>query len=238
MGGRKKDIDELAKQGEQIEHDRKHVLTREQKRQAAERATMGAMSTTPLGGLRTYTGGLGIVAITAGPAFYFLTMGADESRMSGAEYWARIWAPFVFAVVAVLVVRVVALWVGRATYPGALAWFEALPFKVIGTDKMLCDGPNKAFENRLLVPAGANLERIASAVTGLRKKRISARVHNDAVIITIDVASKHDTYPVAPGTNYRGLRLIRLVVDDVLRAVHAEHPITSFELKSARPLMS
>jgi hypothetical protein len=230
-GRRSSATDELAKRGQEIEQAREARAADTRATDGVNATRLAALSTTGLGFLRFYLGGFLVAMGTLLLVGWLVTLPAfGDPQMPRIEYALRLFAPFVAAPLVVLIARAIALEAGKSSLAGVLAWFAALPFPVIGLDRFLRTEPAKTF-TAMIRPAGqADLARIASAVTGYGNRRISATSTDGAIRLVFDVASHGDDVPMAPATNYRGVRLLQGVIGGVLREVHAETPIASLEL--------
>ncbi len=193
------------------------------------RNEMARISTTSLGVLRTYIGGVLTAFVTIAISAYLLAWPAvRDDLVPTPERAARVSAPFAIALVAVLVLRALVLVAARGTYQRTLAWFHALPFEVTASDHLLADSPSrKAVEARIVMQPGADLERVTSLIVGLRNRRITARVSDGTVVVRLAVCGQLEERRTAPETNRRGLRLFQSLVERLLLDVHAQTPITS-----------
>lgn len=225
-------LDALEERGQQAEREQRKKLTREQQAEQDRRAEMAALSTTSLGYFRTYGGGMLIAFAALGLGAYFVMWPGSQSKtISDAQRVLRYIAPFVMAPLAVLVIRGVVGVIARVHYRRTLGWLRALPFDVRSIDKLLAESPcRKAFEARIVMPPGTDLDRISSIIMGLRNRRITSAVSDGTVRVRFAVAGQLDEIRTAPQSNHRGLRLFRHLVDDLLLEIHAKTPIISIEL--------
>ncbi len=193
-------------------------------------------STTRLGWLTTYTGGLTIVlgslfgwgAILIAPAF------RGTGRGTAGEDWLRIVAPFVLAVVDLVVLRFAVDRWGRVTYPRVLGWARGLPFPIENLEAMLGASPPTVGVVTLRFEGAAELERVAAAVTGLDRRWVTAQVHGDTVVVSHGCLGVRDgAGPQAADTNYSYLAFVRWLVDRLLLTLHASTPIASVAVAAA-----
>ena len=223
------DLDKLAARGDQARREQQAADAREDQQREGRRVEMAMISTTSLGVLRTYIGGVLIAFPTLALSAYLLMWPAFRGDiMSMPERVLHVIAPFATALAAVLATRALVLVAARGTYQRTLASFQALPFEVTAIEKLLAESPSrKAVEARIAMQPGTDLERVTSLIAGLNNPRITARVADGTVVVRLAVAGQLDERRTAPETNRRALGLFQSLVRGLLLDVHARTPITS-----------
>jgi len=225
-------FEELARRGEQRRRER--VEERDERRDEldAKQLRFAQISTTRLGVLCTYLGGLIVFAVVAVPTAYWLIAPIFRTRVSSGESNLRILAPLGLGVAAIVIVQVIARVRSRTTYARALAWLETVPFDVDGFMQMIGDLPGRAVRIRVTMRDRVDLEQIATLAEGIAR-RAHANVVDGVVEIVWDVSGISDEGgPTRPQTNRRALVAFQRTVDELLREWHEREPVSKVELET------
>lgn len=219
------DVDNLARRGQETRANERKRQLREvgaDERRALRRAWAGS---TPFGVLYAPLGGF----LVAGATFAVsLLAGLWLALGSGLNVNGVIVAivPFALSTATVVGGRWLALRIGARAYPKVLAWSRSLPFMLVGLDTVLVQDPKASVSVDVRFLKRVDLEKLADAVRGLKRRHLEARVGVGALEITQGhLGIDDDMGANEPGYNYPVLRFVRWLMKEFLIPLHASTPI-------------